>query len=87
MVWLFKKETHTEVPNQKILDLKDEITDLKIAIKEIKNDLIKLDIRVLENQKNYQTKLLRLIKNEEKEEKVEPKEEKKDINSSVFLLE
>ena len=75
MVWLFKKEVHQEIPNSKILDLKDEITDLKISIKEIKNDIMKLDIRVLENQKNYQTKLLRLCA---KEEKVEPKEEKKD---------
>ena len=84
MVWLFKKEVQEEVPNSKILALKDEILDLKIAIKEIRNDIVKMDIRILENQKNYQTKLLRLV---QKEEKVEPKEEKKDINTSVFLIE
>ena len=70
MVWLFKKEVQEEVPNSKILALKDEILDLKIAIKEIRNDIVKMDIRILENQKNYQTKLLRLV---QKEEKVEPK--------------
>ena len=83
MVWLFKKETQQEAPSRKLLELLDEITELKIQMKEIKNDIAKLDIRVLENQKNYQTKLLRLCA---KEEKVEPKEEKKDINSSMFLV-
>ena len=83
MVWFFSKEKGIESPNPKLLELKDEITDLKISIKEIKNDIVKLEIKVLENQKNYQTKLLRLCA---KEEKVEPKEEKKDINSSMFLI-
>ena len=84
MLELFRKKTDTETPSRKLLDLQDELTDLKIQMKEVKNDLIKMDIRILENQKNYQTKLLRLVG---KEEKVEPKEEKKDINTGIFLLE
>lgn len=77
-----KQKNLSEYP--KILEMMDDILDLKIAMKEVRNDLTKMDIRILENQKNYQTKLLRLV---QKEEKVEPKEEKKDINSSVFLIE
>jgi len=88
-MWFSSKKTQQEAPSQKILDLFDQITDLKIQMKEVKNDLIKMDIRILENQKNYQTKLLRLI-DKEKEEKVEPKEEKaiaKDIYNGVMLIE
>ncbi len=82
MLEIFKRKVETESPNKKLLDLQDEILELKMSIKEIKNDIVKMDIRILENQKNYQTKLLRLVKNEEK---VEETEQKKDINSSVFL--
>ena len=83
MLEIFKRKTEQEAPSKKMLDLMDEITELKIQMKEVKNDLVKMDIRILENQKNYQTKLLRLI---EKEEKVAPKEERKDINNSMFLI-
>lgn len=81
--WFSRQKVTTETENEKIIRIKDELADLRIQMKEVKNELIKQDIRILENQKNYQTKLLKLVG---KEEKVAPKEEKKDIYNGICLL-
>jgi hypothetical protein len=62
-------------------DLNIRVRTLELEIKNIYDELAKIDIKAMEAQKTYRSKLKRFIECEE-----QPKKEK-NINDSIFLNE
>jgi hypothetical protein len=84
MISFFKKNVNTEEKNlqqRKLLEFSDAIAELKRDMKEIKDSLEKMEIKVLESRKVYQRKLKNLVGDEQEEEM----QEAKSINNPVIL--
>lgn len=73
----FKEKTS---PERKILELQDSVDQLGRIIKDIKNDIDKLEIKALESRKIYKKKLNQAFGDDEKDENI-------DSRTSVLLPE
>lgn len=80
---MFWKKKEPENPNiqTKLLEFSDAIAELRRDLKDIRDNLEKMEIKVLESRKVYQRKLKNLVGDEDKEEM----EEQKSINNPVIL--
>ena len=80
---MFFKKKEPEEPSiqRKLIEFSDEIAALKRDMKDIRDSLEKMEIKVLESRKVYQRKLKNLVGDEETEEMSETK----GINNPVIL--
>jgi hypothetical protein len=76
-----KKEVEEPTYQRKLADINDQLADLTRQMKQIRDDLEKMDIKVLESRKVYQRKLKNLIGDEEEQDM----QETKGINNPVIL--
>lgn len=76
-----KKQPEEPSMQRKLAEFSDSLADLTRQIKQIRDDLEKMEIKVLESRKVYQRKLKNLVGDDEKDEM----EETKGINNPVIL--
>lgn len=81
MIFWNKKKEEEPSTQKKLLEYSDAIAELRREIKDIKDNLEKMEIKVLESRKVYQRKLKNLVGDKEDEEM----EEQKSINNPVIL--
>ncbi len=73
-----KKQPEEPSFQRKLAEFSDQLADLTRQIKDMRNELEKMDIKVLESRKVYQRKLKNLVGDEEEEQS-------QNINSPVLL--
>ena len=80
---MFWNKKQVEEPNfqRKLADFSDQLADLTRQMKQVRDDLEKMEIKVLESRKVYQRKLKNLVGDEEETQM----EETKGINNPVIL--
>jgi hypothetical protein len=76
-----KKQPEEPSFQRKLAEFGDQLADLTRQMKDMRNDLEKMEIKVLESRKVYQRKLKNLVGDEEETEM----EETKGINNPVIL--
>lgn len=76
-----KKQVEEPTYQRKLADINDQLADLTRQMKQIRDDLEKMEIKVLESRKVYQRKLKNLVGDEEETQM----EESKGINNPVIL--
>lgn len=82
MMFWNKKAPEEPSIQRKLAEFSDALADLTRQMKEVRNDLEKMEIKVLESRKVYQRKLKNLVGEEEESSK---EEEEKSINTGVIL--
>jgi hypothetical protein len=81
MMFWNKKQVEEPTYQRKLADINDQLADLTRQMKQIRDDLEKMEIKVLESRKVYQRKLKNLVGDEEETQM----EESKGINNPVIL--
>lgn len=76
-----KKQPEEPSMQRKLIEFSDEIAALKREMKDIRDGLEKMEIKVLESRKVYQRKLKNLVGDEEDQEM----DQSKGINNPVIL--
>ena len=81
MMFWNKKQPEEPSMQRKLIEFSDEIAALKRDMRDIRDNLEKMEIKVLESRKVYQRKLKNLVGDEEESQM----EETKGINNPVIL--
>ena len=81
MMFWNKKQPEEQSYQRKLAEVNDQLADLTRQMKQIRDDLEKMEIKVLESRKVYQRKLKNLVGDEEETQM----EETKGINNPVIL--
>lgn len=84
MFWNKKKEEEPSV-QRKLVEFSDKIAELAREQKQMRDDIDKMEIKVLESRKVYGRKLKNLLGEEESSKEEEEMQEAKSINNPVIL--
>ena len=86
MTWFFQKKQDEGINYaKKLIEIEQKQGEFSILLKELRNDLDKLEIKALESRKIYHKKLKNLLGEEESSKEEEDMQQAKSINNPVIL--